>query len=75
LYSWLSVLRFIRQHAGEYLSLIVHRDADTLVPIVEGRGCTRRGKASPPRSFERRRRTRFSGADFERANAGTVQSF
>jgi dipeptidyl aminopeptidase/acylaminoacyl peptidase len=71
-----SPIRFVSPGAAP--SLIVHGDADTVVPIVEGE--TMHGaltKAGVPASFLRVAGAGhgFGGADLERVNAAMVQWF
>jgi dipeptidyl aminopeptidase/acylaminoacyl peptidase len=67
-----------RVSPGVAPSLIVHGDADTVVPIVEGETMhAALTKAGVPASFVRIEGAGhgFSGADLERVNAATVQWF
>ena len=71
-----SPIRFVSSGAAP--SLIVHRDADTVVPMVEGETMyAALSKAGVPASFIRIKGAghRFDGADFTRANAEMVSWF
>jgi acetyl esterase/lipase len=71
-----SPIRFVARGAAP--SLIVHGDADTVVPIVEGQTMhTALTDAGVPASFMRIEGAGhgFSGADLERASAAMVQWF
>ena len=71
-----SPIRFVSSGAAP--SLIVHGDADTVVPIVEGQTMhTALTDAGVPASFMRIEGAGhgFSGADLERASAAMVQWF
>jgi acetyl esterase/lipase len=71
-----SPIRFVSPGAAP--SLIVHGDADTVVPMVEGETIhAALTKAGVPASFTRIERAGhgFDGADLERANAAMVQWF
>ncbi|HEU5186187.1 MAG TPA: prolyl oligopeptidase family serine peptidase, partial [Gemmatimonadaceae bacterium] len=69
-------IRFVSPGAAP--SLIVHGDADRVVPIVEGETMYEAlAKAGVPASFIRIEGAghRFDGADFSRANAEMVSWF
>ncbi len=71
-----SPIRFVSRAAAP--SLIVHGDADRVVPIVEGETMyAALSRAGVPASFIRFEGAGhgFEGADLERANAATVQWF
>jgi dipeptidyl aminopeptidase/acylaminoacyl peptidase len=71
-----SPIRFVSPEAAP--SLIVHGDADRVVPIVEGESMyLALSKAGVPASFIRIEGAghQFDGADFTRANAEMVRWF
>ena len=74
--AWYSPIRFVSPSAAP--SLIVHGDADRVVPIVEGETMyAALSKAGVPASFIRIEGAGhgFGGADLERVNAAMVQWF